>query len=968
MVFIVSFIQIQNGFCQLIINEFQAINTSTIKDPDFSEYSDWIELYNDSEIARDVSDYILNDNSSISGGWKVPPGTVINAGEFLVIWADGKNTGLHTSFKMDGSGEEIYFFNSNGTILDSIIYGKQEADYSFGRSASDGSWVYFTEPTAGEANSEVCFSGISGEPVFSIASGFFASDLSLELSSAEAGLTIRYTINGSAPGISSPIYENPITISSTTVVRARIFQDGLLPGKIVNQSYFINEPEHELTCISLFTDPLNLWDEELGIYVNYSNDMEIPCGIEYFTDEGESAFSMNGGLQIFGGASRGFAQKSLAFYARSRYGDESIDYQLLPGRELWKYRSFILRNSGNDWSASWSGTMFRDALIHTIVENQMDLDYQSYQPVALYLNGEYWGIQNLRDKHNKDYCEILYGVNGDSLDIIKNNQVSAGDDVLYNEMMTFLDNNDLTTAANYNVAASMIDVDEFINYMITEIYSCNIDWPGNNYRLWRPEATNGKWRWMLFDTEFGFNGFQWAKATTNMFEKALDPDINDYVNPDLKAPWATRAFIKLTQNEIFWKRFASMYLSHVYITYDSERVINIIDSISKNLESEIALHIDRWGDSGGINSMSEWQDNVEGMREFARERPPNSLAHLRETFNLQSQDKVSVSLHSEEGGEIVLNGIPLAQSDFDGDFYSGLPLVLSAEANPGYNFASWTILDSEVNAGIAYSSSVNPIEISIGGEVNVIAHYEKTTELPYLHINEIVADNPGAFTDDYGEQEDWLEIYNTESFAVDIGGLYVTDSLADPKKWEIPGTQPEETTIEPGGFLVLWADNDPEQGALHLGFKLSKTGEQFGLFKQLSASTALIDSVSFPSLYAGISYIRYPDGSGPWRKTSAVSPGDFNSSVRIEQREIEDSDILLYPNPAKDIVKLSASFAEGKMMDISVVNYMGQLVYKQYFQGTESMEMDLSGQCAGFYLVKIIIEDQCFTRLLILAE
>ncbi|MFO7896959.1 MAG: lamin tail domain-containing protein [Candidatus Cloacimonadales bacterium] len=132
-----------------------------------------------------------------------------------------------------------------------------------------------------------------------------------------------------------------------------------------------------------------------------------------------------------------------------------------------------------------------------------------------------------------------------------------------------------------------------------------------------------------------------------------------------------------------------------------------------------------------------------------------------------------------------------------------------------------------------------------------------------LFINEFMASNDYGPVDEHGNNDDWIEIYNAGNVAVDIGGMYMTDDLADLTNSLIPDTSPELTTIEPGGFLVLWADKEPEQGVLHLeDMKLSGSGEQIGLID--ADGTTVIDSLTYGEQTADISYGRLPDGSDNW--------------------------------------------------------------------------------------------------------
>ncbi len=957
---------------QILINEFQASNTLTLQDPDYQDYSDWIELYNENVTAMDLSGYFLTDNLLNPVKWKIPAGALIPGSGYLIIWADGRNSGLHTGFNLSSESEEIGLFSPMEELVDSVTYNQQYANISFGRVGGAAGWAYFTEPTPGESNDGDSYPGISPEVHFSLEGGFYNSALSITLSSDEPAADIRYTTDGSEPKAASMLFSGTLSVPVTTIVRARSFENTRLPGKITGHSYFINEQKHDLPVISVFTDPANLWDSQSGIYVNYEEDWERPCGIEYFAPQGDQVFSMNAGLQIFGGASRGAAQKSFAVFSRSEYGDGPIEYSLLPGRETAVYNSFILRNSANDWYRSWRGTMFRDALMHNIVENQMDLDYQSYQPASIYLNGEYWGILNIRDKHNEDYCEIHYGIDHDSVDIIKNNDVISGNNTLYNEMINFLENHDLSVQENYESAASMIDIDEYINYMITEIYCCNIDWPANNHRLWRSEQDGGRWRWMLYDLDFGFNGFQWGPPSSNLFTIALNPDIDDYVRTGLKAPWATIVFRKLTQNELFRKKFISAFITQVYTTYDPDRVVHIVDSLSANLVTEMPRHIARWAASGSIFNMQEWQQNIDGMRDFATERPYYALKQLQETFGLQSGSKVNVEIISEEGGKISLNKTPVSVSDFNAQYFTGLPLELVLTPASGYKFTEWVIEDPAEQEGQPLITRDNPLEITLEGDIRITARLEREDEIPLLKINEIMAGNSTGIVDEKGNHDDWIEIYNAGTKSVDLGGLFMTDTLGKPAKWKIPSTAPGTTTVDPGGFILLWADDEPDEGVLHLGFKLDKSGEQVGLFKQIGEEMAVIDTLSFPALATDVSLARYPDGTGPWIVFDEATPGSGNFYVGEENFFANAMNPVIYPNPTTGYIRIGGignhELNYDDIIELTVLNASGRIIKYHKFTSVGEVEMDLSGQASGLYLVKIKIGKQYFSRRVILVQ
>jgi len=335
-----------------------------------------------------------------------------------------------------------------------------------------------------------------------------------------------------------------------------------------------------------------LWDDEVGIYVvgtngaysdcsddpaNYFQDWERPINIEYYDPEGNLGFNQIAGTRIYGACSRKAERKSLAIFARGKYGDKDFDYKLFKDKDIDEFKSFIIRNSGNDNRE----TLLRDGMMQTLVKDRLDVDYQEYQPCIHYLNGEYWGILNIREKLNEDYLEANHGVDPDNVDILSGGYyfgVIEGTDTHYIQMLQFISSNDMTDPDNYDYVATQMDVDEFINYLITEIYVKNTDWPLSNIKFWRPQTTDGKWRWLLYDLDFGFDcrpydGDMVEKVTT-------DPEVD--------------LIMDLLTNDEFMHKFVQRFCSHINTTFQPERVIGIIDSLAANIEAEIPFQVDKF--------------------------------------------------------------------------------------------------------------------------------------------------------------------------------------------------------------------------------------------------------------------------------------------------------------------------------------------------------------------------------------
>lgn len=553
---------------EIVINEFQASNATTIADPDFGSFPDWIELHNAGTQAIDLDGWYLTDNLEDTIKWQFPAGVSIEAGGYLLVWADGRDvnlTGLHTSFKLTITGEKIALFDGYRVLVDSITYGKQIEDISSGRQPDGGSeWYFFDTPSPGTSNSTAPYLK-ARVPEFSIQPGFYTSDQLLDISSGEAGITITYTLNGDEPLATSPIFGEPILLQSragdanvfseirtnedplpwfpdwippagevfkANVVRARAYKPGYEPSDVVTLTCFVDADMYQryatLPVISIVSDRKHLFDYNSGIYVpgvthvdgqphsgNYFQDWEKPAHIAYFEPGGELGFAQDVGIQIQGGTSPNSPQKGLHVIARSGYGKNRINYPLFkddPSRakDLTEFKRFIIRA----WGSLISGALFNDAYGHRMMA-ESDLDIQAYQPAIVFINGEYWGLHALREaSKNPWYFQFHYGIDREDpgVDILQHTEnygipyayVDEGSASHWNNMMNFLRSNDMQEPANYAYLKTQMDMDNFIAYMWHCIYVGKWDWPNNNDASWRPRTADGKWKWIQYDMETGF--------------------------------------------------------------------------------------------------------------------------------------------------------------------------------------------------------------------------------------------------------------------------------------------------------------------------------------------------------------------------------------------------------------------------------------------------------------------------------
>lgn len=739
---------------QIHLNEVMASNSSIIADED-GDYGDWIEIYNSGETPISLDGYGLSDDYDSPFRW-VFPDTTLDAGSFMLIWATNKDRSapgseLHTNFAISSSGEEVILTHPDSTRIDELPPREIPTDWSVGRQPDGiGEWFYFDDPTPGSANLTKPVPGILEHPVFSHEAGFYSEPFELSIAHPREGVTIYYTLDGSEPTSSSAVYEGPIEIrdrtsepniismiptnrittgsrrwmqpsglvSKGTVVRVKAVHDALISVSTLTQTYFVfgtDSNRYTLPVISLNTDAANLFDEEIGIYVsgiyydrnvdwsgNYYQrgmDWERPASIEYFETTGERVLSQQAGIRIHGGWTRRLPMKSLRLYARSEYDMENrFNHSFFPELDDSSFNRLILRNSGQDFGR----TMFKDIIAQELVSH-LNLETQAYQPAILFINGEYWGIHNIRERYDRFYFERVYGVEQGRIDYLTGSgSVIEGDDLHYREMISYIVENDLSDDEKFEELHMMMDIDNFMDYFSIQIYYGNTDWPHNNIDYWRsknefdpdaPAGLDGRWRWVVFDLDRSLGNPE--DASFNMIEW-----VTEEINFNGRE-WPNLILRNLLENRTFRDQFINRMADHLNSTFSSGRVIRKIDQMALNYEPEMEEHIRRWGVPAGVNW---WRGYVSEMRDFARDRPSMVRSHIRDHFGISSETVLNIDPGPESMGAVYVNslqistqtkGISESEIPWRGRYFSGIDVKLHAVPNPGHEFQYW-LIDDEI--------------------------------------------------------------------------------------------------------------------------------------------------------------------------------------------------------------------------------------------------------------------------------
>jgi hypothetical protein len=592
---------------------------------------------------------------------------------------------MHTNFKLSSDGEILAMRNRKGELIAQHELQSLLPDLSEGSKPGNlNTWVVFNVPTPGRANDSLTFTGIVKPVIASSHGGFFPAPVTITLTNPLTD--IFYTIDGSLPTSGSTRYTKPFTLDTTTVLRYRGFSSGMVPGALTTSTFLINE-KSDLAIISIAADPGALFDPDTGIYMkgplasdtfpyfgaNFWLDKEIPVHIEFFEPNGSQGFADGAGLRIFGNYSRANPKKSLAILFKNEYGNGSLSYPLFPDYpSLTKYQSFILRNNGGNFQRA----MFEDALAGALSLG-LDIDFQKYRPSVVFINGRYWGILNIREKLNTGYIEGNHGYAPDQIDFIKAyGDLEAGDKNNYTDMLQYLKTYNMQLAEHYDYIATQMDIDNFINYMTSEIYYANLDWPANNNGWWRPKTATGKWRWIIYDVDGGFGA--WGQAyDTNMLAVTTDSLGPEWPNP----PWSTLILRNLLKNSDFKRRFINRAATLLCANFETSTVTIKIESMADVIRSEIPRDFARWE-----TPVSQWESSVTGLKNWAKYRPDGMRKNYIGFFSLGGTARLTLA--TQGSGRIDIDGYTPSAYPFTGIYFKGNPVLLTAVSGAG-TFKQW---------------------------------------------------------------------------------------------------------------------------------------------------------------------------------------------------------------------------------------------------------------------------------------
>lgn len=665
----------------LHINEIMTDNDDFLSDKD-GDFSDWIEIYNASNQDINLLNYQLSDDETELDKWIFPSITIPPNG-FLLVFASNKDdhniTELHSNFKISKSGETIVLSNPNNEIISKVTVPVILSNYAYG-SVSDGTTDYISFKIPSPNASNAFSSGVYA----SHPSGFYSDPFDLILKSSDPNQKIYYSINGNEPTssdhlfngtlriikniceyslacdhpysnipttpLSGParlyeyIWKEPQTLYTTNVIRYASFSGDTMKSQVYTKTFFVDpeiEDRYQFPIIMLATDSLNLFDYETGIYIpgkrfdeqgfghfpygNYLNtgiEWERKAHLTFLENNGTIAFETDVGIRIRGGGSTANPQKSFNLYFRNDYGLKEVDYPVFQENINTSFKRLVLRNSGNDFP----NTHFRDAIQQHLIA-PLGLDLQRFRPSVVFINGEYWGIHNIREKYDKFYFEYNFGVEADNLNIVDFNGVMEdGSNVEYLALLNYVETKDMTQDVHYEHVKERVDIDNFMDYLIAEIYFANYDWPCNNYKVWKTNDPGSKWRFLIYDLDFSFGLIKDAQYDAPSVAHALSDESGWPHCPNSNA-----LFRGLIKHEGFKTAFIERFSHHLNTVLHIDTVLTQINNFEKLFFPEMQEHMERWNYP---SNFEEWYNEIDIMKYFAINRPCFLREHLMDFFQL----------------------------------------------------------------------------------------------------------------------------------------------------------------------------------------------------------------------------------------------------------------------------------------------------------------------------------------------
>ena len=831
----------------VVINEIMAANVDVYRDPS-TNFGPWVELYNPTDKGVSLGGlYVTDDATNLKkhrlikdyGALPAHGYAILNFDHFEVFT---KEAYRQIDDKLDCDGGTIIV--SDGTnIIAEMAYPKAISRVSYARTTDGGSeWCTTDSPTPGASNSTSNFATEQlAAPEVDAPAQLFTGSLDINVTIPE-GTTLRFTYDGTTPTLTNGETleegKGQLHIEYSYSLRFRLFKKGMLASPVVTRTYIKKSNEEPFPIIAISMNLDDFFGEDIGMF-NYSKygrpgngqtdkyngnmDWDRPVHFEYFTTDNKCVVSKECDFSACGGWSRAWSPHSFKLKAGKAYDfNNSFNYQFFGsekdnpavdnGKGYLKHKTLQIRNGGNDTNAR-----IKDAAMQQIITSSgLYVEHQAWQPVHVYIDGMSYAVLNMREPNNKHYGYANYGIDTDQMDQFEIGPDSgyiqkAGNKDAFNRWYEL--SKTASSEESYNEICKLVDIDEYINYMATELYAGSDDWPHNNVKAFR-DQNDGKFRFVLFDLDFAqnrskpFESFfneQYYKFNELMgYDYSKDQSIAG--KSSTKEIEIVTIFKNMLANDTFRKKFIDAFCVITGSVFEPTRVKEIVNAMVKYLSK-----------GNYVNPTNSANELVSGLSS----RQSRMLTQLKNCSLMNLSNKVSqtVTLSSSvEGASILVNGMEVPTGKFSGQLYA--PITLKATAPAGYRFLGWKSGDKCV--------SKNPeFEMPATGTQKLTAEWEKAEDdklseyaVAPIKINELSAGND-MLVNELFKKDDWVELYNTTDFDLNVNGLYISDNANKPTKYQIEAPTKEAAIIPAHGHLIVWCSKREAQSQIHASFKLA---------------------------------------------------------------------------------------------------------------------------------------------------
>lgn len=873
---------------------------------------------------------------------------------------------IHTNFTISSNGEMIYLFSDTQVQLSSLFVNTEALDVSVGLSPdASGNLAFFQVPTPDATNNlSTTYSTYLLPPIISVPSGMYESILSVSISNPNTSSSVvYYTMDGSDPTPSSILYTgSPISVFLSMVVKARAFSATELASPTAVSSYFLGI-DHVTPVLSIVTDNSNLYGAD-GIFDHWQFDWEKASYVEYFDTAQQLIFSQNAGLQIDGGAggSRSNPQHSMRVELDDPVlGDGSVNYMLIPNRpQRTKYSKFYLRNGSN----LYLEFPHKEACQEEITGGETNSYYSTWRPISVYINGAYFGLYELREKFDGEYFEVNDNANSDSTDILSLSYWNGGVlravqgslDDFYTDYNAFATIN--PAVSNYwDLADPYFDLTYYTDYIIAQSWMGNKDWPYNNIKIYRSDATDYRWRFCTIDLESGFGPNGWS-------------DCYDNPLPHLYGGYLfTEIYTKSIQNPAYKNYFINRFADIMNTSYHMNRVSAVENDFFEQTVIEMPNEYQRWGWASVPDMMNMFTNNRNYFLSQLSQRTESVRNSIQSHFSLNSQVDVTLNVYPEGAGHIKISTIVPDSLPWTGVYFYGNPVQITAYPNPGYSFEYW-----ETNPSIFAQNPNASINVDISSAATFTAYFEVDTLIGQLAISEINYNSHSNW-----DAGDWVEFHNYGNGPLDLSGWKFTDNQIFHDY-----IFPLGSTIQAGEWIVICSDsivfhqqNPGIQVFGQFDFNLNNSNEMmtvFNNFEEEIVSVHYYNTNPWPVNPNGLgpTLELYNDTLDPNLNTSwfegciAGSPGGpFVTPctiVGLEDISQQDIPLKIYPNPSTGQFTINVTEADLSNFELDVTTIIGESVYHNFCQNNQhNIQIDLSNYPDGVYYVNLKFENSSRT-------